>query len=150
MRCELCGRDIGNEIVLLPIKRSDGALSSMACLNCAQSSSAYCKRHERPHLGFLGDDSTACVCCIEELITEKQNEEVLVFTKILEAIPPEEKKHLLEWAITVARIKHEREATSVLRAVVTKALRLKKTVEEMAAQVVCGKSIESILPEWVF
>jgi len=147
MKCQLCDKDIGDTIVLLPLKRTDGALSTMACLNCAENSSAYCKKHNRPHLGFMDDNSTACIFCIEELVVQKENEEMFVFEKILEAIPPEEKKCLLDYATTVARIKQEREATSVLRAVATKALRLKRTVEEMVAQVVIQKSIESILPK---
>lgn len=150
MKCELCGREIGDTIVLLPIKRTDGALSTMACLKCAENSSAYCKKHGRPHLGFMDDNSTACRLCVEELVAQKENEEVFIFNKILEAIPLAEKKRLLEWATSVASIKHEREATSVLRAVVTKALRLKKTVEKMVAQVISEKSIKSILPEWIF
>jgi len=150
MICELCGKDIGDTIVLLPLKRTNGALSTMACLNCAENSSAYCKKHNRPHLGFMDDNSTACILCIEEIVAQKENEEVFIFDKILEAIPLEEKKRLLDWATAIASIKHEREATSVLRAVVTKALRLKRTVEETVAQVVIQKSIESILSEWVF
>ena len=150
MICQLCGKDIGDTIVLLSLKRTDGALSTLACLNCAESSSAYCRKHSRPHLGFMDDNSTACILCIEEIVAQKENEEVFIFDKILEAIPLEEKKRLLDWATAIASIKHEREATSVLRAVVTKALRQGKTIEEMVVQVVCQKSIESILPEWVF
>lgn len=146
MRCELCGKDIGDTIVLLPIKKPDGALSSMACLSCAENSSAYCKKHERPHLGFMDNNTTACILCIEEVVAQKENEEVLIFDKILEVLPPEEKKDLLDWTTTIASLKREREATSVLRAVATKALRLKKTVDEMVTQIIRDKSAEFVLP----
>lgn len=145
MKCELCSKDIGDTIVLLPIKRTDGALITLACLNCAENSSVYCKKHSQPHLGFMDDNSTACMPCIEDMAAEKQNEKVLIFAKILEAIPLEEKERLLDWATTIASIKYERKATSVLRALATKALRLKKTVEEMIIQIVNDKSIGSIL-----
>ncbi|TRZ64489.1 MAG: hypothetical protein D4Q79_01395 [Spirochaetia bacterium] len=148
MKCELCGKDIGETIVLLPIKKTDGTLSTMACLDCVENSPAYCKKHGRPHLGFMGDDTTACILCIEELTAEKENEEMSVFNEILEAIPLEKRKRLLDYAITISSIKYECEATSVLRAVATKALRLKKTVEEIVIQIVNEKSAESILPEF--
>jgi len=66
MRCETagCRSPESNHLVLLPLSRPDGSLNTFACLECAQSSGAYCVQHQCPHQGFE-DGTTACPQCIE-------------------------------------------------------------------------------------
>ena len=146
MKCELCGRTSDDTLVILPIKKADGCLNTIACLECAESSSAYCKRHERPHLGFIGDDTTACAICIEEMVTEKKPIEMSIFSTLQQKLPEEELNHLLEWATLSASITGNSEATCILRAIITKALRTKESVEEVAEKVIKTKSVNFILP----
>lgn len=147
MECEICHKDIGETIVSLPIKQLDGRLNILACLKCAEESGVYCRKHEQPHLGFRDDETTACISCIKEMMAAKKNEERVIFDKILEALPIREKRRLSEWAGSVSVLTGECEARCTLRAIATRALRMRITFEEVEAEIMTGKSVKIILPE---
>ena len=146
MDCELCERAPDDTLVILPIKKADGALITLACLKCAENSSAYCKKHERPHLGFEDDDTTACMFCIEETVDEKRSMEVDIFNTFQHELPTEEFNSLLEWAALSASITGNSEATCILRAIITKALRLNQSIEEVVEKVIKTEAVDFILP----
>lgn len=147
MKCEICKNDIGNTIVLLPIKKPDGCLDTIACLKCAENSSTYCKKHKRPHLGFADDDTTACILCIEEVVAEKRSQEISIFNTLKEHLPPGEWEDLVEWADLSSSITGNSQATCVLRAITTKALRLNVLVDKIITQILETNSVDVILPK---
>ena len=73
MRCKFCGTD-PDPIVLVPNieKRKDGQIEIFSCLDCAIKQGVYCEKHESPHTGFSGDETTACLHCIEEEVQAKK------------------------------------------------------------------------------
>lgn len=147
MECGLCGMDIGNDIVMLPTKQSDdGGYIMFVCLQCAEKSVAYCKKHGRPHLGFVDDETTACAACIEEEIVAHGPREHYFVQKIWAALPLKKSEGLLNWAMVCSALTKERLGTCILRALVTRAMRIGKTCEEVADEIVAAKSAETILP----
>lgn len=147
MACEICGRTDSRVEVILPIKQPDGRLETMACLGCAEESSAYCLKHERPHIGFADDKTTACVLCIEETVASKTTEADKIFKALRDNLPQEEATKLELWAKESSFITEDSLAISVLRFLATKALRLKTTVEKIEKQILRAKSVELILPK---
>lgn len=149
MKCGVCGKDIGDIIMLLSIKTEGGHLDTWACLKCAENSSAYCKIHERPHLGFF-DGTTACMSCINEMVLEKQLRYSNIFIRLEEHLSYEEFERLAEWAATVSSMVKDSQLNCILRALVTKAQRSNQSVEEVFDKIVEDKSVKSILPLEVF
>ena len=145
MSCELCGQDIGDTIVYLPLKKADGSLTTVACLKCAKSSPAFCKKHEKPHLGFV-DHTTACIDCIEEIVAENRHQETHIFNTLVEKFPKEEYERILEWANILSSITHDSIKTCMLRAIATRAKRSNQSITEVLEEIVENKSVEHILP----
>lgn len=144
LECNACGKD-ADEFVVLSVKREDGSLVSIVCVSCAENSPEYCKKHDRPHMGFM-DGTTACLSCIEETITKKESQGFNVWGLFKEKLPAEELFQLLDWADFSALITGNSKERCVLRAVVTKALRNNQEIEEVIREVLEEKSISSILP----
>lgn len=144
--CEICG-DPADVINLLPIKQPDGKLDTLACTSCAQESGVFCNIHQRPHLGFA-DGTTACKVCIDDQVEADTPEIASNFFREIDESPHKKKvlKELKEWseALEAFGLPYE---TNVTRAVVTVALRLKKTTEEIIKQV-CEEGPEVILPHY--
>lgn len=149
MKCGLCGKDIGDFVVSLPLKKADGSLSTMACLECAEKSPVYCKKHRKPHLGFI-DDTTACIYCIEEMVAENRHKEISIFNNLRQELTTEEFERLLEWATIVSSITGNSRKNCILRAIATKAKRSNHSIEEVLEKIIEAKSVESILPLEVF
>lgn len=149
MNCDICGKEIGEIIVSLSLKRPNGALNTLACQECAENSSCYCQKHERPHLGFEDDNTTACMLCIEELVDEKIPEEVAVFEELGKILPREEMERLVEWANDSSIVSGDPGTVCILRAIATKALRLKTTFEEIKSRIIKEKLVGFILGEWL-
>jgi hypothetical protein len=145
MKCEICGEDIGEIVVSLPLKRPDGRLNTMACLSCAEKSPAYCKKHKRPHLGFI-DGTTACIYCIEEMVAENRQKEINIFSNLRKYLPIEEVDRLLKWAEASSLITGTSPRTCILRAIATKAKRSNLSIEEVLEKIIEAKSVELILP----
>jgi len=146
MKCEICGKDSAEVFVILAIKKPDGCLNTIACLECAEKSPAYCKKHQRPHLGFSEDNTTACALCIEEMVSEKEPEELNIFRRFQKELFPEERHRLLEWADDSATCTGNSKGICTLRAIATKALREKKSFEEIVEKIVDEKSVNCVLP----
>jgi len=146
MTCELCGDPSLQLILVLPIKRPNGNLSTMACLKCAENSFAYCKKHRRIHRGFL-DGTTACPLCIEEMVKERIFEKRNILNTLKQGLPPEEFNDLLEWANISHVLTGNLRATCVLRSLASNALRTQKSIDEVVKQIISEKSVQLILPE---
>ncbi len=146
MKCEICGDSSVPTFVLLPIPQKDGRMDTIACEKCAEQSSVYCKKHRRPYLGFT-DGSTACADCIEELITSREAQGVTIFHILEEKLPPTEFRRLLEWATHSAFVTGDSRSVCVLRAMATKALRRKITIEEVLMRVLKTRSVDYILSQ---
>lgn len=149
MKCEFCGKDIGDIIVSLPLEKADGSLNTLACLKCAEKSSVYCKKHRRPHLGFI-DNTTACIYCIEEMVAENRHKEINIWYDLQQKLPTEELEQLLEWATISSSITSDSQKTCILRAIATKAKRSNQSIEEVLEKIIKAESVESILPFEVF
>ncbi len=146
MKCELCGDSLADIFVILPIKKPDGCLDTIACYPCAEKSSAYCKKHERPHLGFEDDDTTACVTCIEETVAGNKNREGNIFEALKNSLSQPEFQRLLEMASFSAHITNNSAATCVLRFIATKALRTNLTIDGVLRRIIVDKSVHFIIP----
>lgn len=145
MKCENCGKEDCNKFVLLPHRSEDKGLVNIVCVDCAENSSAYCKKHEKPHIGFF-DRSTACLTCIEETVEQKRSEGFNVWEILKEELPKEELLRLIEWAEFSAFAIRDIEEKCMIRAVVTKALRTNNEIENVIGEILSKKSVSSILP----
>lgn len=163
MKCEICGNDLYDLLVLLPKRQPDGKLVTFACVGCSIESGMYCQRHQRPHLGF-DDETSACMICIDEQV-EKDGERIVgqLSGTISRSEHKEEIKRdidewlqLIEWnlpnadlgdlplAIKYIQTPH---TLNIARAVVTYSQRMRVTPEEVIERV--GKDGTSlILPKF--
>ena len=142
--CEHC-EDETEVLNILPIKRANGSLITLTCTPCAEKTSAFCKEHERPHMGF-DDESTACRLCINERVEAEWEEVSESFFK--EVNSGENREEILtlldEWNTDASRITHQPLEKNLARAVITRSERLhvgtdkviKQACEEGAAIIV--------------
>lgn len=124
MKCEICSKPDPEIIVILSAIRPDGCLNTLACLECAEKSNAYCVKHETPHLGFV-DDSTACRMCVEETLIEKREEAEAIFRNLEQSLPTEEMDFLINKARIACTVTGDKVAEVILRFFITKAMRLR-------------------------
>jgi hypothetical protein len=133
--CEICEQPT-NVLNIIPKRRADGSLVTLACTPCAQESDMYCDVHQRPHIGFADGETTACVECIEEEV-EKDG------TKIATAFQSgvSESPHCLEISFAMdqyidlaVRIKGGSREQCMARPIVTAAKRFKKSTDEIIAE----------------
>jgi len=146
MKCEICGEESAEVFAILAIKKPDGCLNTIACLKCAKESPAYCNKHQRPHLGFADDDTTACPLCIEGMAAEKEPAEADIFRKFQKELSEKERRRLLNWAEDSASVTGNSKGVCTLRAIATKALRERKSFEEIVERIITEKSVGCILP----
>ncbi|MFH1162370.1 MAG: hypothetical protein V1696_03830 [Candidatus Jorgensenbacteria bacterium] len=130
--------------VILPIKKADGSIITISCLQCAEQSPAYCVRHKSPHLGFEGG-GTACRLCIEDLVRQTEGIAGSTYRKIQEELPAEEFQKIEEAAEVSSLMTGNGEQVSVLRFLATKALRTGTTIEGVVKELLFEKSAEVIL-----
>lgn len=64
MHCEICSNESAH-YVLIPKKRPDGCLETIACRGCAEASGLYCVLHGSPHVGFT-DGTHVCLRCVDD------------------------------------------------------------------------------------
>jgi len=145
MKCEICGEDSAEVFAILAVKKPDGCLNTIACLECAKKSSAYCLKHQKPHLGFTDDDTTACPFCIEEMAAEKEPAEADIFRRFQKELSEKERRRLLNWAEDFASVTGNSKGICTLRAIATKALRERKSFEEIVERIIAEKSVDCIL-----
>ncbi len=153
MFCRFCGED-PDAYVLLPRREPNGSLCTMVCLSCAEKLPEYCTKHHVPHLGFT-DGTTACQQCIEELVVAHREDAPRWCERIREALTlpleedgmdgHEEFQEIVEAAETSSLVTGDDEAIAVLRFIVTKALRLHHSPEQVIEELVVLKSADCIL-----
>jgi len=146
MKCENCGEN-SDTFVLLPAKEPDGSLNKIVCYTCALGSSRYCEKHQMPHLGFADDETTACRLCIEETIRENKDKAGKVYFILRTELPREQVADLNDWTDASSSITGNSRTICVLRAVVTKALRLNTSIEKVVKKVIEDQSVDLILPK---
>jgi hypothetical protein len=144
MNCGLCKKDIGELVVVLPIKQPDGALIVLACYQCASNSNAYCRTHERPHLGF-GDGSTACRLCIQASVRSNSSAAEDIYERILADLPAEEFEEIREAAEFCIAITGESIQISVLRFVTTVAYRRGWSIDMVVSHLLREESASVLL-----
>jgi hypothetical protein len=132
-------------MVFLPVKQINGALESFACIDCAKKSGVYCLKHESPHVGFEGDKSTACLCCIDEEVQHKKKDAPLIVERLLANLPTQEFKDIDEVAEISSRITENSKAVCILRFIVTMAQRRNRSVEDIIEETISKKSALVIL-----
>lgn len=132
--CEVC-RKSTNILNIIPQKRDDGSLITLACTECATKSGMFCTDHERPHIGFE-DDTTACLSCIEEEVAQKGGEISLIFFgEITKSTKKEEIIRAMEnYVETTSIITESPKIHCVARAIVTAALRSGRSTDEVISQ----------------
>ncbi|MBI2003644.1 MAG: hypothetical protein HYS78_01565 [Parcubacteria group bacterium] len=147
MRCKFCGTD-PDPIVLVPNveKRKYGQIEIFSCLDCAIKQGIYCEKHECPHTGFSGDETTACLRCIEEEVQMKKEVAEEVYARICGALPQEELDGLQEFAEDSSVITGDDESVSVFRFVITTAHRFKLPWDQVVVQILERRSAAIILP----
>ncbi len=143
MRCELCGSD-PRRILLLPLQRTDGRLYTYACEECAKESSAFCYIHGRIHQGF-SDGSTACLFCVEEMVEVRKPYALGIWSNLLKILSPTDKEWLTSAYELGSIVTGDSEEITILRFIVCKALRTRRTPEEVLREMDAGHSVTSIL-----
>ena len=146
MLCEICGTDVEG-IMLLPIKHPDGRLETLSCLLCAKKSKNYCLKHEIPHVGFVGDDTTACHVCINELVMEGLGRSDSLVDIMSTVLPSQEWMKIHLWLKMIVGLTNDSAEKCLLRAFITKQLRMKAgSIDVVIHMVVDGNSADPILP----
>lgn len=145
MECEKCGND-SDTFVPLPARKPDGSLVEIICYDCALASSAYCEKHQMPHLGFTDDETTACRLCIEETVAKNRAKAEKVHYTFKAELPLEQVADLDDWALNSSSITGDSVAVCVLRAVTTKAFRLGVGIDDVVKKIIEAKSVDLILP----
>lgn len=134
--CEVCQKAT-NILNIIPQKRGDGSLITLACTECATKSDMFCTNHQRPHIGFE-DDTTACVSCIEEEVAQKGGEiSLLFFGEITKSAKEKEIiRAMKNYVETTSAIMASPKIHCVARAIVTAALRSGRSTDEVISQTV--------------
>ncbi len=147
-KCEICGLKDPRLIYILPLKQANGSLITIACEKCAKASSAYCKTHDMQHVGFM-DGTTACMKCIDEMVTAHTKNAETIMTRLLGRLSEEEVEELTESAEISAGITGSSEAVAIVRFISTKAVRTGTKFNEVFESVATGvKPISHILSMW--
>ncbi len=133
MSCEICHKTDLPLIVILPVKNGD-KLDTQACIGCAVKSDAYCKIHDSPHQGFA-DGTTACLKCVEDTIRGMKWMAMRYSNEIKEALSEVEYHRIVLLAQRSAMITDDSLEVSILRFIVTKAARSKKTETEIMREI---------------
>lgn len=150
MNCAFCRID-PDLVVLVPVKENGRTTSSFSCLDCAVKKGVYCEKHDRPHTGFHGDDSTACLSCIEEEVqaTEEDRTEE-IYSLIRGVLKPDELEDLEDAIEMSSACTGNGDSVSLFRFIVTRAKRLHLSPDEIVVQVLEKRSAAIILPASLF
>ena len=149
MECAFCGIH-PDPVILIPIKQKDEALCCFSCYNCAVSHGVYCTKHNVAHTGFLGDDTTACLYCVEEEVQAKKGIARSLYTNIFGSLSEEELESIQDAAQMSSFITGDEDPVSVLRFIITKAHRLKVPLENVVVEIIDKRSVSMILPDSIF
>ncbi len=144
MKCDICKKPNPELLIILPIHQADGRLDTIACEKCAKESKAYCKKHRRPHQGFI-DGTTACLQCIEELVKVNKDDATSIRDRVREALPRDQVEDLNDAAEISAEVTGSSESIAVLRFIASKAMRSNQTIEEVINEITESHSVDYIL-----
>lgn len=103
-----------------------------------------CEKHDKVHNVF-SDGSTACSCCIEEIVRTREPYALRIWGSILQVLPPFEKEWLATACEYVSAMSGEAEEMVILRLIVSKALRSDCTVEDVLTDIQVKRSVSCIL-----
>lgn len=121
--CEICGED-PRTLIILPIHQPNGSLITLACEECAEKSSAYCRVHHVPHQGFE-DGTSACLLCIELDVQIFEEGISNIFREISNDLQNPGFAPFVEWLNNIRQIRwRESENTIITRAIITYARRM--------------------------
>ncbi len=143
MHCEICGENDVDVFVVLPIGQPNGTLDTIACLECAQESGAYCKRHQVVCLGFE-DGTSACTLCIEEIVDSKKDMGEKILRILRENLPEDELQRIEKWANYSGFLVSQSKERCILRAIAAKAERTDESFNRVLREVVEQESTEII------
>jgi hypothetical protein len=143
MHCRYCGKD-PELIVLVPQK--GGQSEPFACLECSIAHGIYCRRHDKPHTGFVDGDTTACLDCVVEEVTRRREFAEEYYSRLKGGLSEEAWEELSEAAEDASEIMNELTAVSVLRFLVTASHRLALPVEDLLVQILDRRSASILLP----
>gem|GEM_PF-6441186 len=144
MDCEICERQT-DTLVILPIRRKNGALQTLACEECSRASGRYCLSHDMAHGGYE-DDTSLCHKCLFEMIAEERVNESEYFRTVTSNLAGEKLEDLNDWLDAVEYLTKSR-AEALLRALAIRALRDKTDIGSVVRKIVADKTAYSILPE---
>jgi hypothetical protein len=144
MLCELCGNADKASFSLLPIKGEGGKLNTLACGECTEKSTAYCRIHSAIHQGF-SDGSTACLICVNEAVESYRELAPALVQGIRASLAPDQRQELFERAHTSSLITGDEENVSIIRFVASKAKRSSQTLEAVVAEIAESRSAACIL-----
>jgi hypothetical protein len=144
MKCEVCQKNIGEVMVILPRHSGDGKLDTMACLSCSEKSDAYCKKHVRPHLGFT-DGTTACIYCVNELTLTNKDKAEAIRERIYQVLSAHDLSDLKEAVEIAAHFGNCSRHLALLRFIASKAVRSHHTIGQVTDKIIEEHSPRSIL-----
>lgn len=144
MRCEICGEEI-DTIVILPIRKKDGALCTLACVKCSIASGKYCVKHDMPHIGY-DDGTSACRLCVSERISKRAGSADEILKKIGSVLSGTRLEDLNDWLSAVAPLRGGR-AMALVADIALMAERTGMEEEEIIENIILKGSAAEILPE---
>lgn len=108
----------------------------------------WCGRHNRGHQGFV-DGTSACLQCIEEESERSETTGGAFLQEILSVLSRDEREELLNWLGLVEELTRTSRARCFTRALATKALRTKTSLDAVMQEVSKTRSVAKIIP-WPF
>ncbi|MBX4200404.1 hypothetical protein KW790_03030 [Candidatus Parcubacteria bacterium] len=145
MKCDSCHEDIGELIVLIPLKQG-GRLESLVCLECARKSGYYCLKHEHPHQGY-SDDTSACLLCVDEMVRANLHR-VRILAAVVEESAPLDMMVLSEEKGLDFLSEYDRDV-QILRVLCEASLGKKITLDDLVRKISADRSLKilRITPE---
>lgn len=144
MKCEICGKKPPLYIMLLPIRKDDGDLETMACEECGRKSTAFCLKHNAIHQGF-DDGSTACIKCINKMVETNTGSALDTKKKIFMSLHPDEQSRLRQAADMSSSFTGDTIEISVVRFIASKAKRSLQPFERVVNEILQSGSVDCIL-----
>ena len=133
--CETCEKPV-DIINIIPQRRPDGSLITLACTPCSIETGMFCTKHMRPHIGFEDGQTSACLFCIEEKVKLDGEEIVSTFQNGVEK--SDKRLAILEvvndYVERTMQITGDTRNFCIARAIVTAAKRFRKTPNKILSE----------------
>jgi hypothetical protein len=150
MKCKFCGGDIDVPAMVPARGKFGGDIEALSCVGCAIREGIYCTKHNSPHAGFVGDDTTACLFCINEEVIENEKVAEQVYQRLKDGLDKAEWTALCGEILIANAITGGSDHSSLYRFIVTKAHRLHVPAETVVLEILEKKSVMMILPDFLF